>query len=423
MFRKVIRRFKTAKVGQLSLKKAIIFSLTHYSHAVFSIICSALIARIYTKMDYGNYAYGMLHFTTISTLAMYGFDRTMVRDLVQKKMPNTIIRSSTLLIGAFGLLLALLSITQVALTESDPNIILIVSLFSMAGILMALSPVGWLDFRGQMQKQSEIVAIEKFCYLLLVLSIWFMRTSLVSITYLAIAFLILRVVFLAWEWYTASRTIEKAEVNYLEIIKDLIKSQFWVFATVLFTIMLTQINQFILKERGGLEQFTYFAISFQLINVIRILQRQILRLNINRIAVITENHRGSELINELKKMLKLSLISSAAIAIPCILLAPYLVRLVFGEKYLEATPTLQILFVWMMIYGAAMTLSQYSLGLKQESWSFKNAAIIGVISLIVAYFACEQYGAIGSALTLLIGHLAVILFQLQRVIKIGRQAV
>ena len=94
--------------------------------------------------------------------------------------------------------------------------------------------------------------------------------------------------------------------------------------------------------------------------------------------------------------------TSAAIGVFVYLLAPWIVRILWGENYLDAVPCMRILTVSFVILSIRMTSTNILLSLKRAGYTMAVSIITGTVNIGLDILLTVRYGSIGAAWATLI---------------------
>jgi O-antigen/teichoic acid export membrane protein len=98
------------------------------------------------------------------------------------------------------------------------------------------------------------------------------------------------------------------------------------------------------------------------------------------------------------KMQKYLLILNLAISLPLIIFAPLIIKIVFGEAYLDAVVPFRLLSVGYFIVGSfRIPAGNIILSMKKVKINFYNALISGILNIILDVVLILKYGVIGAA--------------------------
>ena len=404
----------------LSVKNILRFSSLNYLQSILSFGVSMLLAREMGKSAYGAYVYGLVFYNSLSVLNQFGQDKTLVRDLVQRGNPDTVFAAATwvklfssaiLLVGVF---------VWLAFSDKDFDTSVSVIACAITGVLWGIGPMAWFDYKGKMSQHALQGAVEKLIYICLAALIIFFWRDKQVVAKVVLALLTARVIMSVVEWSFVWHTISRPFDAIGPYIRQIIKDNTWVWLATIGNLLMTQANQLILESYSGKAELANYGLGFQIIMLVRLFQRQIQRLATPAISAVTDKKSGVVAKSAAIKMYKycgLVFGLTLVFVVPIYLLAPWFVPLLAGEKFLDAVPVLNILLVWVSLYGAALINNQFLLGLHLQRSLFWTTTIFGLFSLFLAWWLIPIYQARGAALSLLIAHFSSIAVQFYLVIR------
>lgn len=390
------------------------YSGLHYLQSALSFCVTILLARIMGKTHYGYFTYGMVFFNTLSTLNQFGTEKTLIRDLIQKEKPGTVLISAT----TVNLMISFIALLGIAIwtfffSDNSGAVSVTILACAMAGTLLGLSPMAWFDFKGHMRWQASLSVAERVVYLGLAAGvIFFWRDNAVAAK-VAMGLLIARALASIVEWMYVKQTIESPLGDISAGVRNILRDNVWVWLADIGNLLMTQVNQIILKHQAGPEELALYGFSFQTIMLIRLLQRQMMRLTAPSIASVTGDADGSykEAKRKMFRYCGLTLGLTLVVVMPLYFLAPTIIRLLVGVKYLDAVPTLNVLLLWISIFGIALINNQFLLGLRLQRVYFWSTLSFGVLSVVLAWVLVPTMKSQGAALSLLIAHFLSIIVQ------------
>lgn len=404
----------------LSPKYILTFSIANYLQSGISFLVTLLLARELDKEDFGNLSYGMVFANTLFIIMQFGTDKTLVRDLVQLKKPELAISSSSwlwLLLGS--ILLVGIAIWLIFFADLDYSTSFLVLLCSLLGFVRGMTPMPWFDFKGRANFHSLLLLIDRIIFLASVCCIIFLVHNEQAVIYAALAQLISRIFTLTMEWKYVISTCKLVIKPSFPFIQKILKENSWVWLAAIGNLLMTQANQLILNHSFGPSELAIYGFSFQVIMVIRLLQIQVLRLVTPSIAQLTlkVSKNPSLVKKKLFQYCSLNFLLSVVIIAPAYVLAPYLIKTFIGETYMGAVEVLNILFIWSLLFGIAIIINQFLIGLRQQRFYFISTTVFGLLSILLAIQFTEQYKAAGAAVSLLTAHFCSVVFQLIIVLR------
>ena len=403
----------------LNFKYIFTFSSINYLQSGISFIVSIILARELGKEDFGYFSYGLVFANTISTLMQFGTERTLVRDLVQFNKPDEVVWSAGWIWLAFGTLITTGCTVWICFfSDLDYKAALIVASCSLLGFARGMSPAPWFDFKGKANYQSLILLLDRILFFVCAIALIFFIKIEQAIIYISCAQLVVRVIALCIEWKFVFNTSIFFLKPHYDTIKKLIKDNVWVWLAGIGNLLMTQANQIILQNKFGAKELANYGLSIQIITIVRLLQMQLQRLTAPSIAEVTaDSNDPSTTAKKLYKFCGLTFFLSICLVIPAYFIMPWVIENFIGKSYLSALPAMNILFLWSVLYGVAIIINQFLIGLHLQRFFFVSTTIFGLMSLLLAEILTDKYKAMGAAISLLLSHFCSVIFQLVIVIK------
>jgi len=391
------------------------FSSLNYLQAGFSFLVSIFLARQLNKEDFGYFSYGMIFANTLYVIMQFGTDKTLVRDLVQLEKPNLIISSAAWLWLILGLcIVTSIYIWVIFFAGLNFKASLLVICCSALGFVRGMSPMPWFDFKGKANYHSIIILIDRCLFIGGTLAIIFFYKNERAVINVAIVQLISRTVALLIEWKFVANTTKLIIKPVYTFLKKIIKDNIWVWLAALGNLLMTQANQLILNKKFGPKELAVYGLSFQTIMLIRLLQTQILRLLTPTIAEVTNNVKKNpaEVKRKIFRYCLLMLALSSILIFIAYLFTPWFIDTFLGKSYHSAITVLNILYIWILLFGVAIIINQFLIGLRLQRFFFISTTLFGLLSILLAYLFVDKYKVMGAAISLLIAHACSIIFQL-----------
>ncbi|MGK0390252.1 MAG: O-antigen/teichoic acid export membrane protein [Maribacter sp.] len=396
----------------LSIKSILSFSGLNYLQAGFSFLVTFVLARELGRLHYGYIAHGLVFANTVAVFIQFGFEKTLVRELVQ--LPNTkrtLIAASAIkfFLGLFTILSLFIWLNFVS--SFDDLQIIIITLFILSGFIWGMSPKAWFDYKGKIHLNAVIALLDRLLYGGISLFLIFNIESIDAIVGVAIVYLCSRLFSSFLEWRYVAKSSPFSFNDLLDDIKGLIKENSWVWLAAIGNLMMTQLNQLMLEDKIGTGELAVYSFAFQIVMLVRLIQRQILRLSTPSIADAIINDSKSEIQKKIFKYCLLVVVITAVVGIPVYIGAPYFIEHFVGEDFLPSIPVLRVLLIWIALFGVAVIINQFLLSYRLNKVFFITTVTFGLLSIVLANIFIDKYQAVGAALSLLIAHLGSILVQ------------
>lgn len=398
----------------LKLSNILKFSSLNYLQSFLSFSSSILLARMVGKELYGEYAFGLIFLNILSTLNQFGSEKTLIRDLVHNEEPKSVLKAATFINIAISTITLSSIFVWSYFHQLSFSARYIIIVFSIAGTCLGLSPIAWFDYKGKMNLQALLFVIEKLCYLTAVGFILFFSDLRQVALRAATAFLICRLLTATQEWGFVTRNFEGLSKKTWSYVKKLLCNNIWIWLAVIANLLMTQVNQLILRSEATSSQLAVYAVAFQLIMIIRLFQNQFLRLIAPSIADLTNKLVEKEANKVKQKMHKIYgfiLLITFTFVLPLFIAAPFIVKILAGSEYLDSIAVFRILLVWIFLFGFGLVNNQFLIGFNLNRSYLIVVMFFGLMSIFLSYILIPIYQSKGAAISLLVSHSGSILSQ------------
>lgn len=405
-----------SKLNKRRVMKILSFSGLGYFQSGLSFIASILLARYLQPEFFGYYSYGIVIANTLLVFMQYGMDKTLVRDLIHNEEPNLTMSSAGLIWFTIGIVGIVISVFWLVFFESYTIIIVVlISVVILSGFLRGMSPVSWFDYKSKQYEHALILTYDRVIFILIVVLGILVLNDLDFIwrlVYISIGLILSRVLSSFLEWKFVFKSSDFVVDYTRKETSLLLKNNVMIWLAALGGLLMSQLNQIILGNKSGVIELGSFALSFQIIMLFRLLQKQVLRTIMPNIAKITKPPYDP--VNVKRKLVKYSVIVfviSIAMILPVRFILPFIIDVFLGDKYIDVIPISNVLFIWSVFYGVGLLNNQFLISIRLEKTFFIVTTFFGVASIFIAMYFIELYGGVGAALSLLISHSLSILVQ------------
>lgn len=284
-----------------------------------------------------------------------------------------------------------------------------VALFIVAAwaSLQGLYPSAWYDVRKRVKLHNYIVLAERLISLLTVVAILELRSGPSSATVMwAASLLVLRGGSIFVQFYLVYPRERPSRISDAMTTGANWGGSLILTITAISNASVAYGGMLILKENASVHTFNAYAIVFQLLGIVNILQSQVLRLSVPEIArtVATDRIYMKKVVIGARKMI----LSSGFLVLICWLLTPLVLALLGSDTAALPPTTYFYLYLWVTIYGCGLVVSQYM----ANDILIKGYAIVsmcgGIITFSMGSVAVPEFGPAASAAILLIVHSSMI---------------
>ena len=405
------------RIERILNRKNLLFSFTSYVSSFLPFLITLLLAKYYSKVEFGSFAYFMIGFNISSVLSQYGTDKTLIIELSHNEDDGKTITENThfksIIAITINIFISIVNISFYKFRFFELNLL---QIGVLSGSIYAISPRQWFDYKKEHLKGALIILYDRLIYTVLSVFFILMNFSKISLL-LGLSWLLGRVFSFVIELKNIIRWRPSEYFLTKEKIIVLLKGNFFVWLAAIGNIAMTQLNQLILGYNLGLSSLAVFAFAFQIINLVRLGQRQFLRLFVRDLSDITKKPNGQKIIETLKLYILYSAITSIIIGSIIMSVFPVINEYLLSNKYTDSLPSLRILLIWMVFLGISLGLNQIILGLNLKKTYFQITTSFGLLSLFLCFYLTQAFHEKGAALSLLISHFLSILIQIIIVFK------
>jgi len=385
-------------------KIGVTLSVLNYCQAVVGFAVNFYLARRLGAAGYGLVSYGLVAGTIAYTVINFGAERTLVRDLVQRSDPDRVLTASLVmrfLIGVAVVAVLALVLPQVIADVQKMRIVLICTL---ASVFWAVAPVGWFDTKYRMHHHALITLCERSVYAVLVFIVVLQRGA-DSVIGVVLCLLLTRLASTAAQLLIVGRQVAFDVTDLRSNIRWLMSGNVLIVLATLSNLLISHWNQLALEHRLSSSQLGMFALAFQITAVITLLQGQVIRLFVPRIAELTGKDGDAALARRsVVRYAAFCAALSLVIVVPLYLLAPRVITGLFPPEYAGSVAPLRILCLWSVIYGGGRVINAFLVNLRLNRELLMCSVGGGIVSVALGWLLIPLQGPAGVALALLVGH-------------------
>ncbi len=360
------------------------------------------VARYLGPEQFGLLNYASAFVALFGTFATLGLDSIVVRDLIQ----DPLVRNETLgtafilkLIG--GIVVLLSTFTAISLIRSDSITHWLIGIIAAGTIFQAFDTI---DFWFQSQVQSKYVVYARNTAFILItivkIALLQMKASLIAFAWAGLAEVILSSIGLIFVYVLNKQYLQTWKVS-LERAKSLLKNSWLLVLSGLVIMVYMRIDQIMLGQMIGDKSVGIYSAAVKLSEIWYFIP---IAITSSVFPSIIEAKKTSEILYQqrIQKLFHLMVLISYVVAIPATFLSSWLIVLVFGKQFIDASVSL-VALTWAGLFVC--------LGLARESWmiteglmklSFLTTAIGAATNVLLNLILIPSYGASGAAIATLI---------------------
>lgn len=377
-------------------------------HRVLSMVV-ALFVGVYVARYLGPERFGLLSYAgsfvgLFTALAILGLDGIMVRELVRAPERRDELLGTAFWLKAGGAALMWLCIAAaIPFTNNDVQTNILIAIIAFGIIFQTFNVI---DFNYQAEVKSKFVVYAHLVQLVVssITKLIFVWIS-APLVWFACVFLLDAVVhavgltamylkntgtiwYWKWRWETA---------------KQLLKDSWPLILSGVMVSIYMKIDQVMIKEMLDAERVGYYAAAVRLSEAWYFVPMAITSSVFP--AIINAKKQSEELYYQrLQKLYDLMVWLAVAIALPTTFLAPWVIKILYGEAFLPAAGVLSI-HIWAGVFvflGVAS--GKWLLTENLQIFSTINTSIGAIVNIILNYILIKNLGINGAAISTLISY-------------------
>ena len=369
-----------------------------------SLFVGIYVARYLGPERFGLLSYALSFVWLFSSLASFGLDDILVRELVRLPEQRQNLIGTVFWLKVFGTFVMGTAIATVLQFKSeDQQTYLLIAIITFGFIFQATNVVE-LYFQSQVQSKFAVRAqvvqlLITSCFKIYLVSIkaelvWFAFALMLDQATVAILFLIV------YRW-----KVEKFPFFYLNWEKTkLLMIDAWplIFTGVVVSIYM-KIDQVMLKEMLNVKAVGVYAAAVKLCEAWYFVPTVV---TASLYPAIISAKQKSELIYQqrLQKLYDLMVWGSVAVAIPTSLLADSVILILYGADFQEAAEVLRI-YVWASVFvSLGLASSKWLVAENLQSYSLYRTALGAVLNISCNIWLIPIYGIKGAVFATLISY-------------------
>jgi len=367
----------------------------------------ALFVGIYVARYLGPERFGLLSYAAsfvglFTALASLGLDGIMVRELVKTPERRDELLGTAFWLKAGGASLMWVGIAAaIPFTHNDSQTNILIAIIAFGVIFQAFNVI---DFNYQAEVKSKYVVYAQFVQLvassitklifvwIAAPLVWFACIFLLDAVVLAVGMtaMYLQNTGKIWNWKWSWQTG-----------KELLKDSWPLILSGMVISIYMKIDQVMIKEMLGAEQVGQYAAAVRLSEAWYFIPMAITSSVFP--AIINAKKQSEELYYQrLQKLYDLMVWLAVAIALPTTFLAPWVIRILYGEAFLPAAGVLSI-HIWAGVFvGLGVSSGRWLLCENMQKEAFYRTFLGAICNVVLNIIMIPKYGISGAALSTLI---------------------
>ena len=384
-------------------------------HRILSMIV-ALFVGVYVARYLGPERFGLLSYAMsfvglFTALATLGLDGIMVRELVKTPERRDELLGTAFWLKAGGAILMWIGIAAaIPFTNNDTETNIIIAIIAFGVIFQAFNVI---DFNYQAEVKSRFVVYAHLVSLIISSAIklvlvwisapliWFACVFMLDAVVHAVGMTAMylkntgKIWYWKWRWQTA---------------RVLLKDSWPLILSGMVISIYMKVDQVMIKEMLGAEQVGHYAAAVRLSEAWYFVPMAITSSVFP--AIINAKKQSEELYYQrLQKLYDLMIWLAVAIALPTTFLAPWVIRVLYGDAFSQAARVLSI-HIWAGVFvflGVAR--GRWLLAENLQKYSFLFIGSAAILNIFLNMILIKNFGIVGAATATLITYMAsVIIF-------------
>jgi O-antigen/teichoic acid export membrane protein len=414
--RALLRKFASllsAQKHRLQILSVLIF--VNFMAAVLTFVTNVKIANTVGKESFGQMAYGLALGLYGAAVVRFGFDRTLVRDLIhypenfgELTARSLVLRLITLATVAFGVVIW--KITGYKTADLTFGVMLIV----IASSVVSLDLRAVYDSWHRMKRHAAYNLIQKSSYFAMVWLVILLFQEKLTVRWVGTAMLCSAILYLIMQFAWASKRIDFPPLT-MSLFAEAMKmgrSNLLIWFSAIACLSFGSFNQLVLKHYCGAAELGGYAAAWQIVSIGMLLLTQIARLGNPATARVTNGK-----INSLTRCRFLAgysavmIVVTLPICVPALIWPESILKLVFKPEYVTAANVLRLMALYLMVFSLGLVASQYVVSARLEKLYFASVILGGGVGVVLCVVLIQGYKGTGAALALLISHgLSILLY-------------
>jgi O-antigen/teichoic acid export membrane protein len=391
-----------------NLQNLSVLVLVNFLIAGVGFITQVKIANTLGKESFGLFAYGLAIATYGAAVIRFGFDRTLVRDLIHypERVGELVGASLILRWMLFGVVVgAILTWKLAAGTGSGLSWGLLLVITANSMMSMDLQPV--YDSWHAMSRHAVYNLIQRCVYFA---AIWVIiitapaKLGLMSIGVATIGSVSFYLI-LQHGWVMARVELPVARRKVFMTAIELVRGNLTIWLASMSALSFGSLNQLVLKHYRGAAELGGYAAAWQMVSLATMLLYQVARVGNPLTAQITRDGiEWKQRSRFLAKYVCVMIATASPVALAAICLPRTIMTILFRPEYVSASNALRIMGVYMPVFAVGLVASQFLVSTRLEKAYCASVLAGGILSIVACLLFIPRMGANGAAVAMLLSN-------------------
>ena len=367
-----------------------------------SLFVGIYVARFLGPEKFGLLSYALGFVMLFVTIASFGLNEILVRELLQEKTQIKELLSTAFFIRVFGfLMMGCIIIFALQFTNDDKYTHMMITIITLSIFFQSFNVI---DCYFQSQVQSKYVVIVQFIQLLITSLIKiFLIINKATLIWFAIVFLIdqalLAILLLSiyrWkkEWFSVFSVRWK-------LAKQLFTNAWPLIFSGMMVSIYMKIDLIMIKEMLDAKAVGIYAAAVKLCEVLYFLPVVVMS---SLFPAVVEARKKDLIVyrKQVYRIYEIMIGATAIVAIITTFLADWIVNILYGSIYQEAATILQI-YIWAFVFvSLGVVSSKYLVAENLGIYALYRAVVGAIINITLNWYLIPVYGIKGAAFATLI---------------------
>ena len=367
-----------------------------------SLFVGIYVARFLGPEKFGLLSYALGFVMLFVTIASFGLNEILVRELLQEKTQIKELLSTAFFIRVFGfLMMGCIIIFALQFTNDDKYTHMMITIITLSIFFQSFNVI---DCYFQSQVQSKYVVIVQFIQLLITSLIKiFLIINKATLIWFAIVFLIdqalLAILLLSifrWkkEWFSVF------SVRW-ELVTQLFTNAWPLIFSGMMVSIYMKIDLIMIKEMLDTKAVGIYAAAVKLCEVLYFLPVVVMS---SLFPAIVEARKKDLIVyrKQVYRIYEIMIGATAIVAIITTFLADWIVYILYGSIYQEAATILQI-YIWAFVFvSLGVVSSKYLVAENLQIYAMYRSILGAIINITLNWYLIPIYGIKGAAFATLI---------------------
>ena len=338
-----------------------LFVLTGMTIAA-STVANVVVASSLGPANYGDVVFAVSLGAIVALLAQYGFDRTLVRDLVQRPEGLRVVLSGSLLIRGVLLLIALAVVSFLMILDVLPGASAGAFLLILAATIKGLDLRPLFDVRNRTARHASILLGERLLYVCIIL-----LSPRVSISLLGAAAFLAAATSIMLQYWLAMSDIDlrfRRDVVRFAAGQLVANAPIWLAASA--TLAIGPVINVLLRAFTDSRQVGGFGVALMFVSLASVVFNQLCRLLTPRLARRCQGQRPCPDPRFSLGYLAIFTLAGLLLGLPAILAPELVLVTMFGPDYAFAWPIFMVIGVYLPFWGCDFALSRYLVATRHD---------------------------------------------------------